>query len=183
MEAEVIKLAQAGVAALQAGPPPNWAEIVAAVGGGVVGLVQCGLIAWGLRQMGKASEERSQQMRTASEDRNRQLDIMETGQREQSRIQADTLGQIGAALDHPGRSVGRAVTAARLIPQPPSRAGVKPGKTPRPSPRLAKPCPRRRLLCRCSASQLRPWSGPAPFVAHSQRYPRPVSQKSLRRKG
>ena len=63
---------------------------------------QCGLIAWGLRQMGKASEERSQQMRTASEDRNRQLDIMETGQREQSRIQADTLGQIGAALDHQG---------------------------------------------------------------------------------
>ena len=102
MEAEVIKLAQAGVAALQAGPPPNWAEIVAAVGGGVVGLVQCGLIAWGLRQMGKASEERSQQMRTASEDRNRQLDIMETGQREQSRIQADTLGQIGEALDHQG---------------------------------------------------------------------------------
>ena len=48
--------------------------------------------------MSKASEERAQQMSQASEDRNRQLDIMETGQREQSRIQADTLGQIGQGI-------------------------------------------------------------------------------------
>ena len=98
MEAEVIKLAQAGVVALQVGPPPNWAEIGAVIVTGVVGLLQCGVIAWGLRQMSKASEERAQQMSQASEDRNRQLDIMETGQREQSRIQADTLGQIGQGI-------------------------------------------------------------------------------------
>ena len=87
MEAEVIKLAQAGVLALQTGPPPNWAEIAAVVVSGGVGLLQCGVIAWGLRQMSKASE-----------DRNRQLDLMETGQREQSRIQAETLGQIGQGI-------------------------------------------------------------------------------------
>ena len=57
----------------------------------IIGLGQLGIIGWGLWQMRKSSGER-----------NRQLDIMETGQREQSRIQADTLGQIGKALDHQG---------------------------------------------------------------------------------
>ena len=57
----------------------------------IIGLGQLGMIGWGLWRMGKSSE-----------DRNRQLDLMETGQREQSRIQAETLGQIGQALDHQG---------------------------------------------------------------------------------
>ena len=48
MEAEVIKLAQAGVAALQAGQPSNWAEIAAVVVSGVVGLGQIGMIGGGL---------------------------------------------------------------------------------------------------------------------------------------
>ena len=55
----------------------TWARVFATL---VVGLVQCGLIAWGLRRMSIASEER-----------NRQLDQ-----------QAETLGKIGQALDRQG---------------------------------------------------------------------------------
>jgi len=62
----------------------TWAQVFATL---IVGLVQCGLIAWGLRQMGRASEER-----------NRQLDIMEAAQREQSRTQAEALGKIGEGI-------------------------------------------------------------------------------------
>ena len=57
-----------------------WAQVFATL---VVGLVQCGLIAWGLRQMGKASEVR-----------NRQLDIMEAAQRRQG----DALERQGEVL-------------------------------------------------------------------------------------
>ena len=57
-----------------------WAQVFATL---VVGLVQCGLIAWGLRQMGRASE-----------DRNRQLDIMEAAQRRQG----DALERQGEVL-------------------------------------------------------------------------------------
>ena len=59
-----------------------WAQVFVAL---VVGLVQCGLIAWGLRRMGIASEER-----------NRQLDQ-----------QAEVLGKIGQALDHQGAALDR----------------------------------------------------------------------------
>ena len=48
MEAEVIKLAQAGVMALQAGPPPNWAESAGVIVSGVVGLGQITAIGLGL---------------------------------------------------------------------------------------------------------------------------------------
>ena len=72
-----------------------WAQVAATV---VIGLGQLGMIGWGLRQMGKASEDRNRQMSIDSEDRKRQLDLMETGQREQSRIQAETLGQIGQGI-------------------------------------------------------------------------------------
>ena len=65
-----------------------WVQVFATL---VVGLVQCGLIAWGLRRMGIASAER-----------NRQLDAMEATQREQSRTQAEALGKIGQALDRQG---------------------------------------------------------------------------------
>ena len=106
MEAEFIKLAQAGVTALQAGPPPNWAEIVAAVGGGVVGLVQCGLIAWGLRQMGKVSEDRNRQMSKSSEERTAQLDIM----REESRGQLDIMREESRAQLDIMREESRAQT-------------------------------------------------------------------------
>ena len=64
-----------------------WAQVVATAG---VGLLQCGLIAWGLRQMGRASEERS-----------RQLDIMEANQREQGQA----LRQVGQALDRQGQAL------------------------------------------------------------------------------
>ena len=61
-----------------------WAQVGATL---IVGVGQCGLIAWGLWRMGKASEER-----------NRQLDIMEAANREQT----EALGKVGQALDRQG---------------------------------------------------------------------------------
>ena len=84
MEAEALELARRAVAALQAANSPNWAEVVEVIVSGVVGLGQIGLIAWGLRRMGIASEER-----------NRQLDIMEASQR--ATLQA--LDRQGRALE------------------------------------------------------------------------------------
>ena len=83
MEAELLQLAREATAALQAANQPNWTEVVGVVVSGTVGLGQIGLIAWGLRQMGKASE-----------DRNRQLDIMEAAQRRQG----DALERQGEVL-------------------------------------------------------------------------------------
>ena len=60
-----------------------WAQVLATAG---VGLLQCALIGWGLRQMGRASEER-----------NRQLDIMEANQREMGqalRQQGEVLAEL-----------------------------------------------------------------------------------------
>ena len=62
-------------------------EIITAWAGVGIGVGQLLLIAWGLRQMGKASQER-----------NRQLDIMEAAQREQSRTQAEALGKMGEGI-------------------------------------------------------------------------------------
>ena len=73
-----------------------WAQVGAML---TVGGLQCYLIVRGLNQMGKASEAR-----------NRQLDIMEAGQREQSRTQAETLGKIGQALDRQGAAMTQAFT-------------------------------------------------------------------------
>ncbi len=58
----------------------TWAQVAVGVG-------QLVMIGWGLRQMGRASEER-----------NRQLDIMEANQRDQGQA----LRQIGQALDRQG---------------------------------------------------------------------------------
>ncbi len=67
-----------------------WAQVAVGVG-------QLVMIGWGLRQMGRASEER-----------NRQLDIMEANQRDQGQA----LRQVGEALDRQGqalRQVGEAL--------------------------------------------------------------------------
>ena len=64
-----------------------------------IGIGQLILISWGLWQMKMASEER-----------NRQLDIMEAGQREQSRAQSEALGKIGQALDRRGEAMTKAFT-------------------------------------------------------------------------
>ena len=64
-----------------------------------IGIGQLVLISWGLWQMKMASEER-----------NRQLDIMEAGQREQSRTQSEALGKIGQALDRRGEAMTKAFT-------------------------------------------------------------------------
>ena len=53
MEAEFLQLAREAVAALEAGPPPNWAEVAAVIVSGVVGVAQLGLIGWGLWRWGK----------------------------------------------------------------------------------------------------------------------------------
>ena len=84
MEAEALELARQAVVALHAANSPNWAEVGGVIVSGVVGLGQIGLIAWGLRRMGIASEER-----------NRQLDIMEASQR--ATLQA--LDRQGRALE------------------------------------------------------------------------------------
>ena len=99
MDAEFFQLAQEAVAALQAANQPNWAEVAGLILSGIVGVGQIGLIAWGLRRMGVASEER-----------NRQLDIMEANQQELAqalRQQGAALGQIGQALDRQGAALER----------------------------------------------------------------------------
>ena len=90
MEQEFLQLAQEAVVALKAAPAAPPVDIAAWAQVGVtatVGVGQLILIAWGLRRMGKASEER-----------NRQLDIMEAAQREQSRTQAEALGKMGEGI-------------------------------------------------------------------------------------
>ncbi len=52
-QAELIQLGWEAVAALEAGPPPNWAEIAAVIVSGVVGVAQLGVISWGLWRWGK----------------------------------------------------------------------------------------------------------------------------------
>ena len=54
-------LAHAAVAALQAATQPKWTDVLAAVGGVGVGVVQCGLIYIGLRRMGEAAADRRAQ--------------------------------------------------------------------------------------------------------------------------
>ena len=54
-------LARAAVAALQAANQPKWTDVLAAVGGVGVGLLQCGLIYIGLRRMGEAAADRKAQ--------------------------------------------------------------------------------------------------------------------------
>ena len=50
------------VQALHALATPKWTDIVQAVSVSIVGLLQCGLIYFGLRQMSKASDERNRQL-------------------------------------------------------------------------------------------------------------------------
>ncbi len=50
------------VQALNALSTPRWTDVVQAVSVLVVGLFQCGLIYFGLRQMSKTSEERNRQL-------------------------------------------------------------------------------------------------------------------------
>ena len=57
-EAELIQLGWEAVAALQAGHPPNWAEVAAVLVSGVVGVAQLGLISWGLWRWHKDIEKR-----------------------------------------------------------------------------------------------------------------------------
>ena len=82
MEAELVQLAREAVAALQAGPPPDWVEITA-LG---IGFGQLLVIIGGLWMMNKTSNIR-----------NRQLDIMEANQREQGqalRQQGEVLAEL-----------------------------------------------------------------------------------------
>ena len=66
-------------------------EVITAWAGVGIGVGQLLLIGWGLWQM-----------RVSSQERNRQLDAMEAAQREQSRTQAEALGEIGQALNRQG---------------------------------------------------------------------------------
>ena len=62
-------------------------QIITAWAGLGIGVGQLIMIGWGLRQMGKVSEDRNRQMSKASEERTAQLDIM----REESRGQLDIM--------------------------------------------------------------------------------------------
>ncbi len=53
--------AQAAVVALQAANQPLWTDVLTAVGGVGVRLLQCGLIYVGLRRMGEAAADRKAQ--------------------------------------------------------------------------------------------------------------------------
>ena len=61
-------LAVTAVEALQAANQPKWTEVVAAF----IGLVQCGLITWGLWMMGRAGRRRDRQL----DQQDRRLDAL-----------------------------------------------------------------------------------------------------------
>ena len=63
MDPEALVLGTQAVAALQAmaSLSPAWTEVVVAVGGIIVGAIQCLLIAIGLRRMGQAADDRKRQ--------------------------------------------------------------------------------------------------------------------------
>ena len=54
-------VARAAGAALQAANQPKWTDVLAAVGGVGVGLLQCGLIYIGLRRLGESAADRKAQ--------------------------------------------------------------------------------------------------------------------------
>ena len=76
METELVQLAREAVAALQAGPPPNWAEIAAVTVSGFVGFGQIGLIGWGLRQMSRNGDRRDQQLDAMTKALERQGEVL-----------------------------------------------------------------------------------------------------------
>ena len=63
MDPEALVLATQAVAALQAmaTPSPAWTEVIGAVGGVVIGVIQCGLILFGLLRIREAAEDRQRQ--------------------------------------------------------------------------------------------------------------------------
>ena len=83
MEQEFLQLARESAGALQAAPPAPpvdiaaWAQVWVTA---VLGVGQLLLIAWGLRQMGKASEER-----------NRKMDQQDEALRQQAQMVAELL--------------------------------------------------------------------------------------------
>ena len=106
MEAEFLQLAREAVAALEAGPPPNWAEIAAVIVSGVVGVAQLGLISWGLWRWGKDIEK---QRRRTDE------------WVERFAAQGDVLAGIGQGLRAQSEALGellRVQRAARKAPAP-----------------------------------------------------------------
>ena len=76
METELVQVAREAVAALQAGPPPNWAEIAAVIASGFVGFGQIGLIGWGLRQMSRNGDRRDRQLDAITKALERQGEVL-----------------------------------------------------------------------------------------------------------
>ena len=88
MDPEFLELARQAVAALQVGPPPNWAEIAAVIVSAVVGLLQCAVVAAYLWKMTKHGWERD-----------RILDEQDARFRELGRRLAESTRQLGQALE------------------------------------------------------------------------------------
>ncbi len=55
-------LARQAVLALQASNQPTWTDVAGAIVSALVGLGQCGLIAWGLWRMGQTGARRDKQI-------------------------------------------------------------------------------------------------------------------------
>ena len=82
MDPEMLELAHAAVAALQAATQPTWTDITTAFAAVVVGATQCGLIAWGIRVMRDSNQSRDATL-TALRDQGQAL-------RDQGQVLADT---------------------------------------------------------------------------------------------
>ena len=81
-------------------------QIITAWAGVGIGVGQLIMIGWGLRQMGKASEERTLQLDIMREESRGQLDIMREESRGQTKVLAD-IGQADIGHTRPGDGVSR----------------------------------------------------------------------------
>ncbi len=66
--AEYEELARHAVAALRVANQPHWAKIAGVIVSGVVGLLQCGLIFYGLKRIEKTGNERTTQLNQQHEE-------------------------------------------------------------------------------------------------------------------
>ena len=100
MDPEMLELAQSAVAALQAATQPTWTDITTALAAVVVGVTQCGLIAWGIRVMRDSNQSRDATL-IALKDQSQALADVGAALRDQGqalRDQSQALADIGAGI-------------------------------------------------------------------------------------
>ena len=99
MDTELLPLARAAVVALQNPPQPHWVEIAGVIVSAVIGIGQILLIAWGLRRMGVASDERNRQLDQQGEVSSKIGQALDR--------QGEALSKIGGALARQGEALAR----------------------------------------------------------------------------